>query len=266
VTNPARLIDEVIAAHGGLHTWQEASAVIARFSSGGLAFTSRFQPHALDDCQVRVATTGQSVELNATTPRPWSVSTDHSAELASALKALGTGRRRWRWSATDVGAFAAMAMWTYLSLPFRLGTDDIRVSVLPHRPGRHRRIEIHFPAELATHSARQTLHIDDTGVLRRHDYTALSFGRWARATQTLAGHRWLDGILVPTVRTVTPRLPGGRPAPHPILVWICIHELQRVESPAMPPGPQPTEGETAEPRAKSRVSDQTLSSSTHDSI
>ena len=81
--------------------------------------------------------------------------------------------------------------------------------------------------------SRQTIWIDDDGLVRRHDYTALAFGRWATASQHLDGYRSFDGLQVATRRRVVPRLVGVR-MPGPRLVWIEIDEVAFVETTGTP--------------------------------
>jgi hypothetical protein len=84
---------------------------------------------------------------------------------------------------------------------------------------------VRLPPGTVTHCAVQLLHIDDDGLIRRHDYTARAVGQWARATQTLNEYKSFGGVSVATRRRVTPRL-AGRFVPAPTLVWIRIDEVR----------------------------------------
>lgn len=126
-------------------------------------------------------------------------------------------------SVADVAAFAAAAIWTYLLIPFALHRPGFELQALSRRQGL-RRLRVRFPTAVATHSPEQVLHIDADGLIRRHDYTALAFGRWARAAHTLDAYRSFDGLLVATRRRVTPRV-AGRIAPGPTLVWVEIDHV-----------------------------------------
>jgi hypothetical protein len=132
-------------------------------------------------------------------------------------------RRLLHWSAADVAAFAGAAIWTYLLIPFVLHRPGFELQALPPRQGL-RRLRVRFPTAVATHSPEQVLHVDGDGLIRRHDYTALAFGRWARAAQTLHAYRSFDGLLVATRRRVTPRM-AGRSTSRPTLVWIEIDHV-----------------------------------------
>ena len=192
------LVDEVVAAHGGLDRWRRTAALRLRLSSGGLAFATKGQGQSLRDLTATVATTGQTVHVQ--TPE-WAYRFDGPTARLRGL----------RWSGADVAAFAASALWTYVALPFVLPDLDVEEY--------GRRLVVRFPAGLRTHSPTQVLHLDEQGLIRRHDYTALDFGRWARASQTVDDYRQFDGFTVATRRRVYPRFWPHRP----LLVWIDVH-------------------------------------------
>jgi hypothetical protein len=125
--------------------------------------------------------------------------------------------RRTRWSTADVTHFAGYALWGYMAAPFVFAEDDVTVQELPRR-----RLRVEFPERIPAHSRRQTFHFDENAVLTRLDYTAEVFlGPFGRAQHRCYEHTWIDGLLIPTRRRVTPR---GLPAP--TLVSIDIETLQ----------------------------------------
>jgi hypothetical protein len=166
-------------------------------------------------------------------PEPWEYRADSGAELARDVDRLRRRSRLLRWDVADIAAFAATAMWTYLSVPFLVALPGVQLEQL--RPQRGlRRLRVQFPAGIVTHCAVQVLHVDDDGLIRRHDYTAHAIGRWARATQTVDEYRPFGGLQVATRRRVTPRL-AGWPLPEPTLVWIDISEVKPASGPAATP-------------------------------
>lgn len=215
------LASEVAAAHGSA-SLATADHIAVSFSSGGLAFRTKRQPDALARVEARLSPVRQQIILTGETPSTWTVNVTNSDELKSRLATLRSGSRRFRWQPEDLGAFAAAAIWTYLTLPLLLHRAD-RI----HRPpdaGGLRRLRITLPRAVAGHGSVQTLHIGSDGLIRRHDYTATAFGTWARAAQTITSYKSFDGVPIGTLRTVTPRL--GRPLPVPTLVWIQIHSVR----------------------------------------
>ncbi len=226
-----RLAEETIDAHGGIDAWRRASSLQVAFSARGLAFAAKGCSAALRAVHGEFSTTGESRHLRGSGAEPWEFAVRDRAQLLDAMRPLGAPARKRRWSTADAAAFAATAMSTYVSLPFILLDARVQLDVkAPTRSG-HRRLVVHYPSTIATHCPEQTLHIDADGVIRRHDYTALAFGRWARAAQQLHDHTWFDGILVPTRRIVTPRF-LGHPLPAPRLVVIDVRSVRAACPPA----------------------------------
>lgn len=201
------LLDRVIAAHGGLERWQKTAAIEMELSAGGIAFSSKGQRSSLRAVHATVWTHGQIVELE--TP-DWRRSFSNAIPHPSGL----------RWTTDDIAAFAAAALWTYVSFPYVLPSVDVDID--EHR----KRIHVTIPDTIRTHSPQQTIHIDPSGLIERHDYTALAFGRLATATQSLSDYIDVDGLLLATRRRVHPRIwPNRR---RPLLVWIDIHAARRI--------------------------------------
>lgn len=218
-------------AYGGEERWRSATAIEVSLSAGGLAFQLKWQgafrrvrgrvgmarPHVrlgpinrrghigvLDGTEVRLEDADGNVLRSRSDPRG----------------KLPYGRRLLWWDALDQTYFAGYALWNYLAFPTLLLRDDIAwEEVAPDT------LEASFPDYLPTHCPRQRFHFDpETGLLRRHDYTAEVFGGWAKAAHVILEHGRSDGIPFPSRRRVTPRGPGGRPLPFPVLVWIKVHE------------------------------------------
>ncbi|MEX2195267.1 MAG: hypothetical protein WD844_08275 [Thermoleophilaceae bacterium] len=199
------LLDEAIAAHGGLERWREISSIEVALRCGGIALPSKGRPRVLRSFRASADTRRPHVELHG-------IGTFDGAQPRPPGMA-----RRLRWRTEDVVHFAGYALWGYLAAPFVFADEDVRVREL-----RGRRLEVEFPDRIPAHCRRQTFHFDEHARLRRLDYTAeVFFGPVARARHECHDHTWIDGLLVPVRRRVTPRgLPG------PTLVSISIDELQ----------------------------------------
>lgn len=225
------LAAEIADAHASV-TIAAADHIAVSFSSGGLAFKAKRQPHALARVEARLNPHQQHITLTGAMPRPWMVEVADSADLQARLSRLHAGPRRFHWRPDDLGTFAAAAIWTYLTMPLLLGRAE---SVQRLRDvGRHRRLRIALPTSIAGHGRVQTLHVGPDSLIRRHDYTATAFGVWARAAQVVEGFETVDGVPIGTERTVTPRI--GQPLPAPTLVWIRIHSAQLMKPDRTPPG------------------------------
>lgn len=215
------LVGEVARAHGAA-SLAAADHIAVSFSSGGLAFAAKHQPAALAIVEARLSPFRQQMTLTGDSPRSWTLNVSSNEELKSRLDRLRSGSRRLRWQPEDLGTFAAAAIWTYVTLPLLLG----RAEGVERRPdaGGLRRLRIELPRTIVGHGSVQMLHIGPEGLIHRHDYTATTFGRWARAAQVITAYKSFDGVPVGTTRRVTPRL--GRPVPFPTLVWIQIHSVR----------------------------------------
>jgi hypothetical protein len=188
------LLDECLSAYGGLDRWREAEAVELRVSARGLAFVLKGNGRPLTDTRARVRTTGQHAEF-FDWPRPGEM-----AVLTSEESRIGDRRREQprfgrRWDALDFLAFGGAAMWTYVSLPFVLadwGAEELS----------GRRLRFRVPEPVRSHCREQTIHLDEGGLIVRHDYTAEAFGPWARGAHRSSRFRTFDGLPVPTRRRV----------------------------------------------------------------
>jgi hypothetical protein len=206
------LLDECLAAYGGLRRWRAADAVEVRVSARGLAFALKGNARPVTDTRARVRTTGQHVEF-LDWPRA-----GETAILTSQECRIGDRRRaepRWgrRWDELDFLAFGGAAMWTYMSLPFVLA--DWGAEELPRR-----RLRFRVPEPIRSHCREQTIHLDERGLIVRHDYVAESFGRWARGAHRSYDFKSFDGLPVPTRRRVRPR-PFG-----PVIVSVDVADAR----------------------------------------
>lgn len=219
------LAREVADAHGA-DSLAAADHIAVSFSSGGLAFAAKGQAHALARVEARLSPVRQQMTLTGDMPRSWTLNVASGEELKSRLAGLRCGSRRFRWQPEDLGTFAAAAIWTYITMPLLLAHAE-RVDRPPDAVGL-RRLRIRIPRTIAGHGSVQTLHIGRDGLICRHDYTATTFGTWARAAQGITSYKSFDGVPIGTIRRVTPRL--GQPLPIPTLVWIQIHSVRLVHT------------------------------------
>lgn len=237
------LLDEVLEAHGGLERWREARAVSARVRSGGLLLRTRVPGNRFADYRVTVAIGEPRATL---TPFPRAgkrgvfdrggarIETDDGETLESRrdprseFRGVSGLRRNLRWDAVDSTYFVGYAMWNYLTTPFLLTRDGVRVAEgeeWRENGETWRRLEVTFPEGLDTHSQRQTFYFDARGLLRRHDYVAEVIGRWARAAHYCDDQVQAHGLVFPTKRPVRPIGPRNRPLGFPTLVSLDLSEL-----------------------------------------
>jgi hypothetical protein len=245
------LVEQAIAAHGGAGLWQSADEVVARVSSGGLAFATKLQGRAVRDVQAHVSTREQHVVMTPY-PKPGQrgvllpdgtvrIETDDGRTLESrerAREAFSELRHKLWWDRLDILYFATYAMWTYIATPFVFARPDYQVRELdPWVEGgeRWRRLHVIFPEHIHTHSREQVFYIDANGLIRRHDYTAEPLGSFAKAAHYCLDHESFDGLVVPTRRRVYPRKRDNRRHAGPLLVWISIPAASVVPAQPAPP-------------------------------
>lgn len=220
------LLERAIEAHGGRAAWHEREAFEIALDGGGAAWPMRLRRRP-GRVNARIHTAAPRTELVGypregsrgvfEPDRVW-IEADGStvAERRDPRASFSRARTKVRWDDLDFLYFCGYALWNYLAFPFMLERPGFDVADTGGA------LAVRFPDEFPTHSPRQLFHLDADARLVRHDYTALPFGRWARAAHLCAEHRELAGLVVPTRRRVRPRLPGGRVAPLPVIVSIDV--------------------------------------------
>jgi hypothetical protein len=233
------LLDVVVAAHGGLDRWRQLSTASAHVAAGGSLWTLKRQDGVM-------ASTGVTVDLrrqrtvherfagraglrSVFTPGRVTLE-DHGAvveERRDPRSAFTGHHRDTPWDRLHVAYFAGYAMWTYLTTPFAFTGPGFSTRELdPHREDGEtwRRLEVTFPDHIATHCRVQVFHVDDRGLVRRHDYVAEVVGGGPAAHYT-SGHRDVDGVVVPTRRRVHPLDPDGTPLHEVTLVALDLDAI-----------------------------------------
>jgi hypothetical protein len=227
-----------IASHGGEHAWDTLERRTVRVWYGGLAFAAKLQGHALRAVEAEVATSGQHVRLRdypsigyegvleqdgSVRIQPADAPGEPSSSRENAGAAFADLRHRLWWDRLDTLYFAGSALWTYLSSPFVWLRDGYGLRQLePWREGgeRWRRLAVRFPDAVQTHCREQVFHIDEQGLIRRHDYTPEPFRNGIAAADYSYDIQRIEGLLLATRRAVFPRRRDGRARDRPRLVWI----------------------------------------------
>lgn len=226
------LLDEVITAHGGLTRWKEIRNVHTHLASTGAVWELKGQtglftsvdvdvdPHAqhvaatpfvhdgwrgvFERDRVRVENQNGEIEESRTEPR----------------SAFDTHDLFTQWDHLHAIYFGGTALWTYITLPFVLvepGFHTEEIEPWNEKGETWRRLQVTFPDTIATHSTEQVLYIDDTGLIRRHDYLA-EVTKGGPGAHYLHDHKDFDGIVFPTRRQVYPRQPDNESAAEPLLI------------------------------------------------
>jgi hypothetical protein len=226
----------VLEAYGGEERWGTAERVDAIVSTRGLLFRAKHQPrfermHVSVDVHRPLARLtpreweGETGVLNGGDVRIETVDGRSVAARRDARTAFRGFRRALWWDRLDLVYFGGYAFWNYLAFPALLLREDVIWKQLSPAL-----LEGTFPPSLPTHCAVQQFHIADTGLLRRHDYTADVVGGWARAAHLILDHGAWAGLPYPSRRKVVPRTRTGSALRGPTLVDIWVHRWRLVGS------------------------------------
>jgi len=241
----AELLDRVSAHSGGAARWDALEALDLRVRVGGLAFRMVGQSGPVEDFDARVHVHRQLVHMRSRTDPRWRGEFDAGTvrlqdgdgrAVQERRDAVFTRRAPWPkrpWDAIDAMAFSGHALWGYTAFPALLRRDDVTLTSL----GRHavdgeqlHGLRLHLPAHLYGHAPAQSLWFGDDGAMRRLDYRAGMIAPWAVAANRCLAETTVSGVTIPSVRRVTPLLPGLRAAPGPLLVSIDLELLGVVEA------------------------------------
>lgn len=231
------LLEEVLEAHGGRTRWQSLDTIEAELSSGGLAFSLHLQPWALQDLKISVQPHARRVVLRDFVHPGWTgvwtpdlvqLLDAHGIEVAQRQNPRASFSRidrQVRWDKLDILYFAGYALWNYLSFPFILEAPGVSLS----ESGTNTRVlRARFDASVPSHSEMQSFHIDTSGQLTRHDYTADVIGKWANAANFCLASEVVEGLRFYTRRRVLPRFGTQTVLPFPTLVWIEINAIRLI--------------------------------------
>jgi hypothetical protein len=112
-----------------------------------------------------------------------------------------------RWNRTDACFFFGYALASYAAVPFILPQSRYLRAVRGGWRGEALEgVRVEHPAGAEVHSRRQNYLFDRDGLLRRNDYVADVVGAFARGAHGWDDFVTVEGIPVPTRRTVVPRV------------------------------------------------------------
>jgi hypothetical protein len=229
-----------IDAHGGLGRWEQFQTVSADLVQGGALWHLKGQAGTLDTTNVTV---GLRSEWATHSPfgkvrrrskfEPGRVAleaTDGTVleELREPRKSFAGHTLETLWSELQLAYFAGCAMWTYMNTPFLLallGVVSEEFSPWKENGEILRRLAVQFPDNIATHSSKQTLYIDQSGLLKRHDYDVEIAGGTPGA-HYIDDYIDVSGIKIPTIRRIFARQPDASVNREPLVVSIDLSNIQ----------------------------------------
>ncbi|WP_207483478.1 hypothetical protein [Arenibaculum pallidiluteum] len=234
------LLDEVIAAHGGLARWNAFSTVRARIVAGGdlwrlKGIVEDGAPQeavvALHEARASVAPFGAPYQRTAFSPGRIAIETTDGEVVAERLRprmSFEGNELTTRWDPLQRAYFNSYALWTGLTTPFLLGMPGVETrEIEPWTEGTEvwRRLRAWFPLGIATHSEVQDFYFGPDLMLRRHDYAVAVAGGLA-AAEFVHGYVDVQGLRLPAKLRAYQRDFDDRPVMDRLLASIDLSDIR----------------------------------------
>jgi len=235
-----QLLAEIVDAHGGMNRWNEYQKVQATIVSGGGLFqlkgipqdsaSRRMSVWLHEECS-SVMPYGAPDQRTMYTPERIAIEKLDGtlvAERHAPKDSFAGHQMNTPWDPLHRAYFNGEALWTYLTTPFLLAMDGVRVEETERwLEGREtwRVVRAYFPASIDTHSQIQDFFFGEDLLLRRHDYNVNIAGGFG-AAQLISDYVVANGIHLPTKRRAYTRGPDRRPIVEMLMVAIDLSEVQ----------------------------------------
>jgi len=236
-----QLLANVLDAHGGIKRWNEFQKVEATIVTGGGFFalkgmlqdaTPRRMSVWLHEERSSVLPYGAPDQRTMFTPERIAIEKLDGtvvAERHAPKDSFAGHQMSTPWDPLHRAYFNGEALWTYLTTPFLLAMDGVRVEETePWREGAEtwRVLRAYFPGSVETHSLIQDFFFGEGDLmLRRHDYKVNIAGGFP-AAQLTSNYAVANGIHLPTKRRAYPRGPDQRPIQEMLMVAIDLSEVR----------------------------------------
>jgi hypothetical protein len=234
------LLASILDVHGGLVRWNAFEKIEASIVSGGGFFALK---GTLQDSKPRqmtvwlheerssVAPYGAPDQCTAFTPDRIAVEKLDGTIVAERYQprdSFAGHQMSTPWDTLHRAYFNGEALWTYLTTPFLLAMDGVRVEETEswHQGSEKWRVlRAYFPGSIETHSQIQDFFFGEDLKLRRHDYAVNIAGGFA-AAQLTSDYVTTQGISLPTKRRAYTRGPDRRPILEMLMVSIDMSEIR----------------------------------------
>ena len=235
-----RLLADILDAHGGTNRWNEYHKVEATIVSGGGLFQLKGIPQDtaprrmsvwLHEERSSVLPFGAPDQRTMFTPERITIEKLDGtlvAERYAPRDSFAGHQMNTPWDPLQRAYFNGEALWTYLTTPFLLAMDGVRVEETePWREAGEtwRVLRAYFPGSIDSHCQIQDFFFGEDLMLRRHDYMVNIAGGFA-AAQLTSGYIVASGIHLPTKRRAYTRAPDRRPILEMLMVSIDLSEVQ----------------------------------------
>ncbi|AEG51053.1 hypothetical protein Sphch_3462 [Sphingobium chlorophenolicum L-1] len=236
------LLDLAIAAHGGWERWEQIKGLKAHINAGGTVWHVKQWPGAYGDIHCSIDTREPHTEfspfLKAGQHCVWEPgSTSVVADDGQIIERRENPRVAFEghtiptpWDQQHLIYFTGYAMWTYLTTPFLFkmpGFKSEEVESWDENGETWRRLKVTFPENVPSHSTVQTFYFDESGLLRRHDYSVDIMGGTTSANYA-SDHKTFDGLVFPTKRKVYSADADNRPILDRVAIDIDILDIKAV--------------------------------------
>jgi hypothetical protein len=191
-----KLLENALAAHGGLARWSCFATVQATITTGGQLFGLKGTPQDPTPRRMTVATQREWASVF-----PYGADDQGTAFTANriAIEKLDETVVKKRlhpsehaegkavdapWDVLDRAYFNGYALWTYLTTPFHFAMPGFAVEEIePWREGDElwQGLRVTYPPNIASHSREQDFYFGPDFLLRRHDYPVEASGGFAAA-------------------------------------------------------------------------------------
>jgi hypothetical protein len=233
------LLDKTLQAYGGAERWRELASVTAHKRFGGAIWDIKQVPGVVDDGEVTVWIKDQRTSLrpftapdlrSAYTPLRVGIETtdgDIVEVLDDPRSSFAGHTLETPWTALQLAYFTGYAMWTYTAEPFNLTLPGVHTEegeAWVENGQRWRRLHVHYPSNIATHSPHQVLYIDDDGLIRRRDYQ-VDIAGGSPAAHYVSDFDEIDGVVIPRTRLIYVRDADNQPIPEQLVVSIALTEI-----------------------------------------
>jgi hypothetical protein len=234
------LLGKILDAHGGVDRWKRYTEVKASIVSGGGLFALKGPPQDSDprrmtvwlhEQRASVLPFGAPDQRTMFTPDRIAIEKLDGALVAERYAprdSFAGHQMNTTWDPLHRAYFNGEALWTYLTTPFLLAMDGVRVEETePWNEGAEtwRVLRAYFPGSLETHCLAQDFFFGEDLLLRRHDYIVTIAGGFA-AAQLTSNYTEANGIRLPTKRRAYARGPDRRLIRDLLMVSIDIGDVR----------------------------------------
>jgi hypothetical protein len=229
------LLDKILDAHGGVDLWKRYTKVDASIVSGGKGLPQNSETRRmtawLHEQRASVLPFGAPDQRTMFTPDRVAIEKLDGALVAERYAprdSFAGHQLNTPWDPLHRAYFNGAALWTYLTTPFLLTMEGVRVEEMePWREGAETWSVLRacFPVSIETHCRVQDFFFGEDLLLRRHDYSVTIAGGFA-AAQLTSNYTEIDGIRLPTKRRAYVRTPDRRPIRDLLMVSIDLGDVK----------------------------------------